>query len=169
MNNPPRPSLARFKGLLAVCCGALLLGLAPTGHSLAETLNCPCEVVNVLTGDTVFVLDQYRSSRKVWLAGVDAPDMNREIGLKSRQHLIDLVARQRVQVHFDKRDRYGRIIGKLLKNGEDMNLLQIKNGFGRILDKHISELSSDDLRRYREAQQYAKDRELGLWTSMGDE
>ena len=29
----------------------------------------------------------------------------------------------------NKRDRYGRIIGKLIKDGQDINLLQIKDGF----------------------------------------
>ena len=28
--------------------------------ALGESLTCPCRVVNIISGDTVFVLDQYR-------------------------------------------------------------------------------------------------------------
>jgi endonuclease YncB( thermonuclease family) len=143
---------------------ALTLGLSfPT---FAGSLKCPCIVINVLSGDTVFVLDQYRSSRKIWLAGIDAPDMDEMLGLKSRQNLIDLVANQHVDVEFEQRDRYGRIIGRLLKAGQDINLQQLKDGFAKRYKAGTRELSDSDNDLYDLAEASARKRQVGLWSPL---
>lgn len=134
----------------------------------AESLNCPCKVVNVLNGDTVYVLDQYRSSRKIWLAGIDAPTMDQSIGEKSRQNLIMLVVDQFVEVEYVQRDRYGRIIGKLLKEGRDINLQQIKDGYAKHYKLSKDEQSKNDHVDYTAAESEAKQQQLGLWSLTVD-
>lgn len=130
----------------------------------AESLKCPCKVVRVLNGDTVYVLDQYRSSRKIWLAGIDAPTMDKSNGEKSRQNLIKLVINQNVEVEFLQRDLYGRIIGKLIKEGQDINLQQIKDGYVQHYKLSKDEQSKKDRVEYNAAESKAKQQQIGLWS-----
>ena len=99
------------------------------GFAVSDYLDCPCKVVKVTDGDTVNVLDQSKTLHKIRLQGIDAPERKQAFGRKSTQNLASYVAGEYVEVEYDKRDRYGRIIGKLLKDGQDINLLQIKDGF----------------------------------------
>jgi len=105
-----------------------LLCFAP-GLALSDYLDCPCKVVKVTDGDTVHVLDQSTVKHKIRLGGIDAPEKKQAFGKKSKQNLASLVAGKQVEVEYNKRDRYGRIIGKLIKDGQDINLLQIKHGY----------------------------------------
>ena len=130
----------------------------------ADNLNCPCIVVEVIDGDTVYVQDHLRSSRKVWLAGIDAPELDQPYGEQSRSHLIQLVEGKPIEVVFLKRDRYGRIIGKLIHNKQDINLGQIKNGFSWYFRQNLDELSRVDHSIYRSAENTAKSQGLGLWS-----
>ncbi len=97
--------------------------------ALSDYLNCPCKVVKVSDGDTVHVLDQSKTKHKIRLGGIDAPEKKQVFGKKSTKNLASLVAGKNVDVEYSKRDRYGRIIGKLIKDGQDINLKQIKQGY----------------------------------------
>lgn len=145
-------------------CIGLIFSTLFTMPVLAESLNCPCKVVRVLNGDTVYVLDQYRSSRKIWLAGIDAPTIDQMYGERSRTNLVNLVVNQYVEVEFMQRDRYGRILGKLLKGGRDMNLQQIKDGYAKHYKLSKDEQSAEDRSIYSTAEAKAKLQHIGLWS-----
>ena len=85
---------------------ALLIGAA---H--ADSLTG--RVVGVADGDTITVLDAERQQYKVRLSGIDAPGEAQPFGERSKQNLSRLVFDKNVRVDWDKRDRYGRIIGKV--------------------------------------------------------
>jgi endonuclease YncB( thermonuclease family) len=85
-------------------------------------------VVSVTEGDTIIVLDSGNAQHKVRLQGTDAPERGQAYGTKSKEHLSDSVAGRFVVVEYEKRDRYERILGKVLLSGEDMNLEQIRAG-----------------------------------------
>jgi endonuclease YncB( thermonuclease family) len=93
---------------------------------LAPTLTG--RVVRVTDGDTIVVLDSSDTQHKIRLTGIDAPERKQAFGTKSKEHLSDSVAGRFVVVDYDKRDRYERILGKVLLNGEDMNLEQVRAG-----------------------------------------
>lgn len=152
------PTLTRYLALM-------ILYLPIT--AFADALKCPCKVVQVLDGDTVLVLDQYRSSRKLWLAGIDAPELRQVFGSASRQHLEEQVLNKKVDVAFKTRDRYGRIIGHLVEDGRDINRLQISRGMAWYYPNNPQELSKRDHGIYRATEQSARTEKLGLW-SMPD-
>ena len=70
-------------------------------------------MVGVADGDTVTVLDADKVQHKIRLAGIDAPEKSQPFGNRSKQNLSDLVFGKYVRVDWDKRDRYGRIVGKV--------------------------------------------------------
>lgn len=131
----------------------------------AATLNCPCKVVEVSDGDTVYILDQYRSSRKIWLLGIDAPEPQQHFGPHSKQNLVKLVGGQYVEVKYDKRDKYGRIFGKLIKSGRDINLQQIRDGYAWHYKIKPEEQTREDFAQYSNAEAKAKKERTGLWSS----
>ena len=54
---------------------------------------------------------------KIRLGGIDAPGSDQPFGQASKRYLAEAVAGQTLVVEFDKRDRYGRVIGKVLLDG----------------------------------------------------
>ena len=91
----------------------LLLVLLIT-NCLAHADTLTGRVVRVTDGDTIVVLDSGNAQHKIRLTGIDAPERKQAFGTKSKEHLSDSVAGKLVVVEYDKRDRYQRIIGKVL-------------------------------------------------------
>lgn len=85
-------------------------------------------VIGVAVGDTITVLDATNTKFKVRLSGIDAPEKAQPFGNVSKKSLSNLVYGKQVDVDWMKRDRYQRIVGKVLLNGEDINLKQIQLG-----------------------------------------
>ena len=86
-------------------------------------------VVGVADGDTITVLNADKVQHKIRLTGIDAPEKKQPFGNRSKQSLSDMVFNKTVTVETDKRDSYGRELGKVLAGGKDMNLEQVRAGF----------------------------------------
>jgi micrococcal nuclease len=142
--------LIRFIFLFLLACSA---------H--AETLTG--YVVGISDGDTVTVLDASRQQHKIRLAGIDAPEKALAFGDRSKQHLATLVFNKNVSVEWNKQDRYGRTVGKIMVNGLDANLEQVKAGMGWWYREYAKEQSPADRRLYEQAEQHAKAQRAGLW------
>jgi endonuclease YncB( thermonuclease family) len=111
---------------LALFTMATILSVLFAAQVHAEMLNG--RVVGVADGDTVTVLDASRQQHKIRLMGIDAPEKKMPFGNRSKQSLSDLVFDRQVQVEYNKKDRYGRTLGKIIVDGVDANLAQIKAG-----------------------------------------
>jgi endonuclease YncB( thermonuclease family) len=134
-------------------------------NALAGSLDCPCKVVKITDGDTIHVLDQSRVKHKIRLMGIDTPEKKQAFGQKAKQNLSNLIAGQFIEVEYKKRDRYGRILGKLLKNGQDINLQQVKDGFAWHYKKYQKEQSKLDRALYSSAEIEARKNRIGLWSA----
>ena len=135
--------------------------LIPLGGSAGDLHG---RVVRVVDGDTVVVLDEQRAQHKVRLAGIDAPERGQAFGTRAKQRLSALVGGQTVTVHWHKEDRYGRIVGKLIVDGQDADLEMVRSGFAWWFRKYADEQSAEDRRRYEAAEAAARGERLGLWT-----
>ncbi len=78
-------------------------------------------------------------------------------------HQVLSVAGKRVAIEYQKRDRYGRIVGKVWVNGLDACLEQVKAGFAWHYKKYQHEQSREDQKLYAVAEANARDARLGLW------
>ena len=130
------------------------------------------KVVAVTDGDTVKVLDSNRVQHKVRLLGIDAPEKSQPFGNASRKHLASLVAGKDIRVESSKKDRYGRLLGKLwVQPGDcagcgktlDVNLAQILAGMAWWYQDYAKDQSAEDQDRYKNAVSEARERKLGLW------
>lgn len=141
----------------------LVLALACTAY--AETVTG--RVVGVADGDTITVLDADKVQHKIRLAGIDAPEKKQSFGNRSKESLSDLVFDKTVNVETEKRDRYGRQIGKVLVNGQDVNLVQVERGMAWFYRQYQREQSPNDRRLYEAAEDAAKADKRGLWHDAG--
>ncbi len=121
------------------------------------------KVVGVHDGDTITVLDAGNRQHKIRLAGIDAPELHQAYGNRSKEHLSKQVFGQMVDVDGGKVDRYQRTIGKVLVNGRDANLEQVRAGFAWHYTKYAKEQSPTDQMVYAQAEATARTLHFGLW------
>lgn len=84
-------------------------------------------------------------------------------GERSRQNLAAMIFSKTVSVEWNKRDRYGRTVGKVMIHGVDANLAQVKAGMAWWYEKYRKEQSPADQHLYGEAEQQARTARVGLW------
>jgi endonuclease YncB( thermonuclease family) len=119
------------------------------------------KVVGISGGDAITVADQEGKEHRVMLLGIEAPPLDDPLGSRSYQRLSDLLYKIPVSVDIRGRDNFQRLLGKVVVNGRDINLLQIESG----LAVHVvSELQSAEERAaYAKAQNKARAARIGLW------
>ena len=122
------------------------------------------KVVSVADGDTITVLDAEKTQHKIRLQGIDAPEKAQAFGAKSKQALYEMVHGKTVQVSFEKSDKYGRILGKVLLDGQDICHQQIKAGLAWHYKKYQNQQPLVDRDAYSASETAAKSEKLGLWS-----
>jgi endonuclease YncB( thermonuclease family) len=120
-------------------------------------------VVGVADGDTITVLDANNTQHKIRLGGIDAPEKKQAFGNASKKSLSDLIYGKQVIIDYTKQDRYGRIVGKVIFNGDDINFIQIKRGMAWFYRAYKNELSIHDQSAYQKAEETAQIEKAGLW------
>lgn len=123
-------------------------------------------VVHVADGDTVTVLDDSKHQHKIRLMGIDAPERKQAYGRVSGKHLADLVAGKVVSVEWHKHDKYQRIVGKVLQNGQDVCLEQVKAGLAWHYKKYEGEQTPQERAMYAAAEDKARTSHRGLWKDV---
>lgn len=93
-------------------------------------------VVKIADGDTITVPYSYKLQQRVRISGIDAPEKRQPFGNASRKRLVELVARKEVCVEFNKHDRYGRIVGKVLVRPPDCPAC------GKTLDAGLAQITT---------------------------
>ena len=133
---------------------------------LAGALNAATlqgKVIGVADGDTVTLLDAQKNQHKIRLQGIDAPEKAQAFGNKSKQSLHEMVLGKEVIVDVQKKDKYGRSVGKILVNQTDACLEQIKRGMAWHYKQYANEQSPEDRDVYAQAESTARAQSLGLW------
>lgn len=141
---------------LVTLCALLLATLCQAGVVSGR-------VVRVADGDTITLLDVNKVQHKVRLAGIDAPERTQPYGERSRESLDELVAGKIVIVETHKKDRYGRLVGKVLVDGHDVNIEQVRRGMAWFYREYAHEQPAIDRQNYDQAEIEAKDFRKGLW------
>ncbi len=112
-------------------------------------------------GDSLVV-----GSQRVRLFGIDAPEIGQncvtndnawQCGADAKQHLLELVAGQRVDCQITGMDQYGRNLGKCSTEYLQLNEAMVELGWAVA----YREYSQD----YVEAEERAKLRKAGIWNS----
>lgn len=132
-------------------------------------------VVGVADGDTITVLDAHSQEHKIRLGGIDAPEKAQPFGQRSKASLTRLAFDREVRVEYKKRDRYGRIIGKVMVQPSDCTrcpmtvdagLAQVTVGLAWWYQKYAKDQSPEDRGRYLSEEHAAKSTRVGLWQDL---
>jgi endonuclease YncB( thermonuclease family) len=153
----PRPRAVPLPLLLL---GLLLALLAPVRSGALELHG---RVVRVVDGDSITVLDAARREFKVRLAAIDAPERGQPFGQVSRSNLSDLVFGEMVTVEVDKVDRWGRLVGRVLRNGVDIGMEQLRTGLAWHFRRYADEQPPALREAYAAAEAAARAARVGLW------
>lgn len=128
-----------------------------------EAGDCGGKVVAVVDGDTVKVLGSSNRLMTVRLQGIDAPEKRQAFGMAAKQHLSDMVFGKSVTCSYTKRDRYGRVIGKIGVDGRDVNLQMVSDCFAWHYKEYQKEQSPSDRTAYADAESRARNGRCGIW------
>ena len=120
-------------------------------------------IVNVADGDTLTVLGPDQHTYKLRLQGIDAPEKKQAFGQVCKDTLKRSINNQMANVEVYKQDRYGRLVAKVIVNGKDLALEQIKTGCGWHYLAYEKEQPARDRKAYAQAEAKARANELGLW------
>lgn len=120
-------------------------------------------VVRVVDGDTI-VIDSGTVRDKVRLAGIDAPERDQPWGEAATRELRRQIAGKVVTVEWNKRDRYGRLIGVILLDSADINLHMVDRGMAWHYKRYQAEQTPDGRESYAAAEGDAREAKRGLWS-----
>jgi len=131
-------------------------------------------VVGITDGDTATVLDDAKREEKIRLAGIDTPEKKQPFGEKAKQSLSALIFGKPVRIEWEKRDRYGRVVGQVFVSepcsGEpcpspvDASLFQIRQGLAWHFKRYEKEQRPEDREAYAKAEEEARLSRIGLWS-----
>jgi micrococcal nuclease len=133
----------------------LMLFLVPQAE--LKTING--EVTLVPSGDTLTVKTKHNRAYKVRLSDIDAPEIGQPFGKSSRRLARDLALKKIVRVNYTFKDKYGRLIGKvILPDSKVLNEEILKAGLAwhyRVKHPHSSFLEKLEYNAWQ--------KHLGLW------
>jgi len=121
-------------------------------------------VVGVADGDTLTLLDANKTQRRIRLDGIDAPERTQAYGQRARQSLAELTHGRVARADCPKVDRYGREVCRVVVDGVDVGLEQVRRGFAWHYVKYAHEQRAVDRVSYARAESDARSRHSGLWS-----
>ena len=123
----------------------------------------PGKVVGITDGDTVKVLrTDTHIQVKIRLAGIDTPEKKQAYGQKAKEFTASLIANRMVEVKPITKDRYGRTVGYIYSNDQDVNLEIVKAGYAWVYRKYAPKPKSK-ADEYFAGENQARKEKLGLW------
>ena len=124
-------------------------------------------VSSVSDGDTLHVTDSDGLKHKIRLAYIDAPELQQAYGTRSHQNLKRAADGENVNVTVFELDRYGREVAQVRMDGEDLNLMQIRDGAAWHYNAYAAKKQKKtDYAAYAAAQENARQSRNGLWNGL---
>jgi len=114
-------------------------------------------VVKIADGDTLTLLTSSNEKIKVRLAGIDTPERKQPFGSEAKQALSELVFQKKALIEVETKDRYGRTVGIVFVDGQNINYELVRQGMAWVYRKY----TNDEILYELEAQ--AKTKKTGLW------
>lgn len=121
-------------------------------------------VVGISDGDTLTLLDASKTQHRIRLDGIDAPERTQLHGQQARQSLAALAHGRAARADCPKIDRYGRAVCRVIIDGVDVGLEQIRRGFAWHYAKYAHEQRAVDRASYARAESEARSAHAGLWS-----
>lgn len=141
---------------------ALLFSLQ--GHAISSIT---ARVIEVKDGDTIKAQTEDSKVLVIRIAGIDAPEKEQPFGQESLRNLTNLTHLRTVTLDLQKKDKYGRVVAKVLVEGRDVGLAQVEAGLAWHYKVYETEQAKSDRDAYAAGELEARRRGIGLWVSPG--
>ena len=149
--------MRKCRSLCAVFAAAVLA----VGVACAATLEG--KVTRVSDGDTIWVTPKGGRREKIRMDRIDAPESQQEYGKEATEYLNRRIYGKTVKVEWERRDKYGRILGVVFLEGNDINLEMVATGNAWHYAYH------DKTPAYAAAEKDARANGRGLWAKPSPE
>lgn len=147
---------------LGMLAAALLGPLAATpAAGMPEPI--AVEVLQVVDGDSLVVLDPTGRRLDVRLHGIDAPERGQPFADVSRRHLRDTLRGRSVHLLPAGTDRFGRLVATVLADDTDAGEAQIGAGLAWVFRRFAGSLPQHRRTAYEAAEAEARTERRGLW------
>ncbi|MDD2462505.1 MAG: thermonuclease family protein [Desulfobulbus sp.] len=127
----------------------------------ATCFSWSAKVVSVADGDTITVIRDGRQVR-IRLYGIDTPEKGQDYGQKARDLTASLVAGRIVEVEQKDIDQYGRVVGLVKIDNQNLNEMIIQNGFAWVYRQYCKEKFCSG---WIVLEQTARQQKKGMWSS----
>jgi len=135
--------------ILIILSGVLYYNYVDTKITQEITIN------RVIDGDTV----ELGNNLKVRLLGINTPEKNMPNYQEAKEFLEIQTKNKQAQIEYTETDRYGRILGYIFIENQNINEQILKEGLGHLYyyekDSHYNNLKA--------AETYARNNQLGIW------
>lgn len=146
----------------------------PTAHNVGQA-RLRGTVIRIADGDSITLLDANHVEQRIRLSGIDAPERGQPFGRDAKQSLSSIAFGKVAEVEWETRDRYGRIVGKVMlpdpacktrecPNNVDAGLIQLHRGMAWWYRSYADQQSRTDRRAYDDAERDARRRHAGVWS-----
>jgi len=129
-----------------------------SGSWLAPASAMAGKVIKVADGDTITIADSQGKKHKIRFFGIDSPERDQAYYRAAGKALSKLVAGKTVSIDVKDTDSYGRTVGVVNLNGQNINEEMVRSGYAwwyRCYDPNNQNLE--------EAEKKARAAQLGLW------
>lgn len=133
---------------------ALIVFLIVANFSYLTSFTKEYSLKSVSDGDTIVLLSKGEEI-KVRFYGIDAPESAQEYGQFCKNMLINLLKNKEIKLEIKDKDKYGRVVGIVYANGEDINKTIVRNGCAWSYQNYT--------KKYLDDEKYARENKLGLW------
>jgi endonuclease YncB( thermonuclease family) len=148
---------------MVVICSLLLASLTGLQPALAETIDIGRKVVvragSVIDGDSIMV-NKDNQDIVVRLFGIDSPEYDQPGSKAARRHSAALVKGKSLVLEVMDHDAYGRTVALVSAGSLSINEEQVRAGQAWVHPRYCRIGICD---RWRELQQQACSRKIGLW------
>jgi endonuclease YncB( thermonuclease family) len=127
-------------------------------ESVPKTFDITARVVGVTDGDTVTVLEDGSNKHKIRLHGIDTPERGQPHYRQAKDALADKIAGKAVGIGVVDTDRYGRTVGVIYFEGQNINVAMVREGHAWWYRKY-----AQYDRQLQDAESQAQSAGLGLW------
>ena len=117
---------------------AILVSFILIGYSSATNAKLPTTIIeNCYDGDTCTTID----GERIRLACIDTPEIKGKKAdpmpaKEAKDFLNNLLVNKKVYIKRITKDRYGRTVGELFKNGLNIQKMIVEKGHGKIYGKY---------------------------------
>ena len=141
----------------------LLFSIVMFGQALADTQGM---VKKVIDGDTIILEEENGQTFKIRLLGIDAPELDQPYGFESSARLASYIVGKTVYVVSSKKDRYQRLLGKIMIEQKDINYQLVKFGYAWHFKRYSRDQDRSDAQQYADAEIEARQSKLGIWQTL---